>query len=27
LQHWIDAGRANRLQWGIFLFRKPEARP
>jgi sarcosine/dimethylglycine N-methyltransferase len=27
LQHWIDAGTAKRLQWGIFLFRKPEARP
>jgi sarcosine/dimethylglycine N-methyltransferase len=27
LQHWIDAGQAKRLQWGIFLFRKPEARP
>lgn len=27
LQHWIDAGQAKRLQWGIFLFRKPGARP
>jgi sarcosine/dimethylglycine N-methyltransferase len=27
LQHWIDAGTARRLQWGIFLFRKPEVRP
>jgi sarcosine/dimethylglycine N-methyltransferase len=26
LQHWIDAGQAGRLQWGIFLFRKPEGR-
>jgi len=26
LQHWIDAGNAGRLQWGIFLFRKPESR-
>jgi sarcosine/dimethylglycine N-methyltransferase len=27
LQHWIDAGTARRLQWGIFLFHKPEVRP
>lgn len=27
LQHWIEAGTAGRLQWGIFLFRKPEGRP
>ncbi|HMP82514.1 MAG TPA: methyltransferase domain-containing protein [Verrucomicrobiota bacterium] len=26
LQHWVDAGRAGRLQWGIFVFRKPEVR-
>jgi sarcosine/dimethylglycine N-methyltransferase len=27
LRHWVDAGQAKRLQWGIFLFRKPEGRP
>lgn len=24
LGHWIDAGSAGRLQWGILLFRKPD---
>jgi hypothetical protein len=23
LQHWVDAGQAGRLKWGIFAFRKP----
>lgn len=23
LQHWIEAGQAGRLKWGIFVFRKP----
>lgn len=27
LHHWVEAGQAGRLQWGIFLFRKPETRP
>jgi sarcosine/dimethylglycine N-methyltransferase len=26
LRHWIDGGRQGHLAWGIFLFRKPEAR-
>jgi sarcosine/dimethylglycine N-methyltransferase len=25
LQHWIDAGRAGRLKWGIFIFRRATA--
>lgn len=24
LQHWVDGGRRGDLEWGIFLFRKPE---
>jgi sarcosine/dimethylglycine N-methyltransferase len=23
LQHWVDAGRAHKLAWGILHFRKP----
>lgn len=25
LMHWVEAGRASRLDWGILLFRKPPA--
>ena len=25
LQHWVDAGRAGRLKWGIFVFRRVSA--
>lgn len=25
LQHWVEAGQAGRLKWGIFVFRKPGA--
>ena len=24
LAHWVEGGKAGKLTWGIFLFRKPE---